>query len=54
VQPERFTARAFDQDDAIIALRNREIDAMFVMRAPGNRRLKWLADAAQIDIVEID
>ena len=54
VQPERFTARAYDQDDAIIALRNREIDAMFVMRAPGNRRLKWLADAAQIDIVEID
>ncbi len=54
VQPERFTARPYDQDDAIIALRNREIDAMFVMRAPGNRRLKWLADAAQIDIIEID
>jgi hypothetical protein len=27
---------------------------MFVMRAPGNRRLKWLADAAAIDIIEID
>jgi TRAP transporter TAXI family solute receptor len=54
VQPERFIARPYDQDDAIIALRNREIDAMFVMRAPGNRRLKWLADAAQIDIIEID
>lgn len=52
VQPERFTARPYDQDDAIIALRNREIDAMFVMRAPGNRRLKWLADAAAIDIID--
>ena len=54
VQPERFTARSYEQDDAIIALRNREIDAMFVMRAPGNRRLKWLADAAPIEIIEID
>lgn len=54
VLPERFTARPYDQDDAIIALRNREIDGMFVMRAPGNRRLIWLADAAQIDIIEID
>jgi TRAP transporter TAXI family solute receptor len=45
VQPERFTARPYDQDDAILALRNQDIDAMFVMRAPRNRRLKWLADA---------
>jgi TRAP transporter TAXI family solute receptor len=54
IQPERFTARPYQQNDAIVALRNREVDAMFVMRAPGNRRLKWLADAAAIDIIEID
>jgi TRAP transporter TAXI family solute receptor len=54
IQPERFTARTYQHDDAIVALRNREVDALFVMRAPGNRRVKWLADAAAIDIIEIE
>ena len=54
VQPERFRTRVYARDDAIVALRNKEVDALFVMRAPGNRGLKWLADATQIEIIEID
>jgi TRAP transporter TAXI family solute receptor len=54
VQPERFTTLPLGTEASFQALRSRKIDALFVMSAPGNRRLKWLADAAQIDILEID
>ena len=54
VQPERFRTRVYENDDAIVALRHQQVDAIFVMRAPGNRGLKWLADATQIEIIEID
>ena len=54
VPPESFATRPMPADDAIKALRANAVDGVFLLRAPGDRRLRWLADAKSVRIIAID
>jgi uncharacterized protein len=54
IPPESFSTRPMKADDAIKALRADRVDGVFLLRAPGDRRIRWLADAKSVRIVPID
>ena len=54
IPPESFATRPLKADDAIKALRAGAVDAVFLLRPPGDRRIRWLADAKSVRIIPID
>lgn len=54
LSPERMRTRAMSERAAFEAFRRGRVEAMFVVAPPGDRRLRWLAEAASIRIIRID
>ncbi len=54
VSPESVIAKPMTFAKAFEAIRTKQVDAMFYMQPPANRRTRWIAEAARIKILPID
>ena len=54
LSPEAMRVRELDAPRAFLALRSKQVDALFVMRPPGDKRIRWLTDAVFVAVLPID
>lgn len=54
ISPENVLAKPMSITKAFEAIRTGQVDAIFYMRPPANRRTRWIAEATRVRILPID